>query len=580
MEGVVVSLFSPTSHKGATALALFFVLAATGAAQPLASAIPIPDLGGSGVGSSSGGVFGLPGEGEGTDHLDDLTSPGYLEAAPPQPRPQPVREVFATRTTGEARPERTQVVYPGDAASLRIMAGVVGSQIARQVRFLLGGGQEVVVPVKRVGATGDGWVEARFDPAQLVPEGDVAFVARTTGAGDAPVMQKGLPKVRPDLTVAYHDATMGAPDGSDVSGVDIAEAGGVHRIAFRLEDEQGNSYKRGAVAVAARARWMYLSGHYPAAAGMQLGDDIVHPRTVAGQGWKDQLKVLVWAACYAGEVAGQPPTGAELSGRGLDGADWWDKFGGTLLAYRYIAPTEAAPAVNREFLKRVRRIRVDPSDEARYSTALARAWMAANWRVRATNASAIDSRGNYYYMGTLPAPIPGSRRINRVLKVAPQEAWRRAVDPIRFRTHLEAPLVAALEEVTYESRGSRPFDGVEQFLTAPGVDEYLRQQGFDPADPRVREVLQAKIRYAAHLYYETDAGSMMVADRMAFLASQEGPQVLTRERFRQEMQPSAAAQRTAGGELRIHQYTDQQIDGLLTVAQAALELRTPRVAVQ
>jgi hypothetical protein len=291
--------------------------------------------------------------------------------------------------------------------------------------------------------------------------------------------------------------------------------------------------------------------------------------------------VLIWASCYAGEVAGQPLDGERTYGRGVDGADWWEKFQGTVLGYRQSAPTRAAPAVTREFTRNVAALQVSPKDEHRYSQAVAGAWMRANAKREATFATAIDSQGNYYFMGPTAAPLPGAKVVARVrapsgriaIKAVPRSAWSGAVDLLRGRMQEETPLVQALEEATFAHRGGKPFDSADAFLAAPMVREHLQRQGFDPNDPAVRRTLDLKIRYDAHVYYESDAGMGLLVARLAFLAEREGRHVLSARRIQQELTPSAAAHQLGrDGRLTPWRPDQEQIRQILFLTEAQIEV--------
>lgn len=498
-----------------------------------------------------------------------LGAPAAPAAIPVGPRPDPRTsrldqdDVQVSRDASRPAPG-VAVLYPGDHAGLRIRLGLVAAATAQVVDLYRPDGRVSRVPVSREGGPDSTWLEARFDPADLVPAGPVAYVLESTDAGDAPAFRDDLPAARPDLTVAYHRVRLDerAP-GAHVGARDVFEAGGIHEVPFRLLDDRGGPLATGAVALAAQARWIYASGHYPAGDGLDFGGQEAHPSQVTGAGWPAHLKVLIWSACYAAEVGGQPLDERRLSGRGLDGAAWWDRFHGTVLGYRESAPTQGAPAVIQDFLGRLREAGVGPGDTPRDSRAVARAWMWANGRRRATYATAIDEAGTYYFMGKPEVPLAGAREVGTValadgkgsvaVYAVPQEAWRPAVALLEYATRQEKPLLKVLERGILAHTGGRPFDTIDEFLAAGGVGDLLRAEGYDPADPRVVQVLAGRLRYLQHLYYESDAGSTMVQLRMTHLARRHGPGVLTVERLRAERRPSAAAHANSrAGRLQAH----------------------------
>ena len=598
MKGVVVSLPSPTSHTRAIALTLTLTWLAPLAAQSPPSPFPIPTRGGweptiverpgddqfAGSGEALPGGSGTFGIHPGQPSVGGLSSPGYLAPAPPEVGPSQIfsSPVAAVRQASNGM-QLAEILYPGDDAAVRVQGGVTAATLAQVFRFTRADGQTVDVPAARWGADRDGWIEGRFDPKQLIGEGPTTFVARTTDAGDAPLFRDGVARTLPGMQVAYDDAREEGASGSAFGGIAITEAGGIHRVPFQVLDDRGGSVASGAVAIAAKASWMYFSGHYPAGSGLEYRWERIHPSSIQGAGWRDHLSVLIFASCYAGEVAGQPLAGDRLSGRGLDGAAWWERFRGTVLGYRGSAPTEAAPAVNREFLARVAALRVKPSDKHRYSQAIAGAWMRANGKVVATNATAIDSKGNYYFMGSLEAPLPGAKVIAKVplprgegkvsIRAVPEASWRPPLEHLQAQTGQETPLVRALQDFTYGYRGSKPFDGVDEFLAAPQVARFLQDTGHDPASPEVRRVLARQLRYDAHLFYESDAGMGMLVSRMAWLVEQEGVTALTRERILRELTPSPAAHALGdGGRLRPWKPSAEELDQILLMAEEQARL--------
>jgi hypothetical protein len=442
-------------------------------------------------------------------------------------------------------PERVEILRP-ELSAFYSFRPTHAPSTPLFLRFQVPGQSEVVVEAALDPTWVDPVVRASFDPARIAPAPGGAFVARTTPAGDAVVLRKGLPEVRPDLPVHSLDLSAGQDDRQRWPGAKIVEAGGVASIPYTLQTASGRTLDSGFVPVAARSSWMYVSGHYEAGRGLYLGDEVVNPSSVPGDVWGEHLKVLIFAACYAGEVAGQPQTGEMLYGRGLDGAYWWDKFRGTLLAYRSVAPTQAAPELTREFLRLIQRIQVRPEDRIPYSKALAKAWLMANWKVRASNAIAIDAEGTYYFIGTLDAPIPGTHRLGRVVKAVAQADWRAALAGLEDRYQMETPVMMALEDLTIYERGGKPYDSPEDFLATPEAQRAIRHAGLAPSSPEVVALVRRKLAYAAHIYYESERGLPYLVERMQFLAETEGPGVLTPERLREEITPPHDLHRRLG----------------------------------
>jgi hypothetical protein len=234
------------------------------------------------------------------------------------------------------------------------------------------------------------------------------WATRTTSSGDAPAFLAALTPHRgaaglPTEDLGLLDATR-FPSWFQADGAAILDAGGIRRLPVRLVNAQGTT-TRVALPVAGRAQWMYVSGHYyrreaDEGHGARLFGAPLTPSSVEGSRWKDHLKVLVMAACNAGEISG--PSGERLVSRGVlgptrDGAEWWKKFQGTLLAYRSAAPTKGATEIAQEVVKRFVASGVSPSDPDAWSTRLAETWMDVNLEKRATYATALDSRGRYYF---------------------------------------------------------------------------------------------------------------------------------------------------------------------------------------
>ncbi len=242
--------------------------------------------------------------------------------------------------------------------------------------------------------------------------------------------------------------------------------------------------------------WLYFSGHYPKGSGGTLGGADVRPDVPgAPDAWKGKLEVLIMAACYAGDLW----TGSNLegidAGAGIDGRLWWERFRGTLLAYRGSAPSTGADRIARRFLQLAATISRDPdTDKEGYSRALAKAWMKANGEIRATYATAIDASGNYYWFE------------RGVPKVMPMSKWQTGNDAaVAYQTHL-AP---GLSKIRFELAKLSPFrpatkaelQGTPAYLELMADGEAVKVAGS-------AEALSAKVlewwRYELHVYFETD----------------------------------------------------------------------------
>lgn len=428
----------------------------------------------------------------------------------PEPMPSAPSTAAYLVHRGAAFAAERVVLQRGERATLRVLGDGLADPRPEllRVRFTLADGSELELEARPDGQDYIVPVEADRISAG-VPGGGVA-VFRTRASEDARTFAAEVPAVRAragiraDLLQMVDEADPRAlRDGTrDYSGPDVVDAGGALMVPFTATDPAGNRVAKGAVALAQRAEWMLLSGHYPIADGIDVLGTQVDPESVAGARWPGHLRVLILASCYAGEVGGYAPAGDMQSGRGIDGARWWRKFRGTLLAYRGSAPTGAAPAITRRFLAAVGRIQVSPEDRDAHSTALAKAWLQANAASQATYAVAIDSRGRYHHLGRTEAPLPGAERLGRQVTRAPEEAWGPLVDQLEVRHQVERTVLAALDSHLVEAHGGLPLVGPEEALALPAVRQQAQESGFQPDDPRLVQTVRLHLQYQAHLVYE------------------------------------------------------------------------------
>lgn len=341
-------------------------------------------------------------------------------------------------------------------------------------------------------------------------------------------------------------------------GRELLDAGGAHLVRFVARGE-GLGPVEGALAIAARSRWMVFSGHYRATNQGFLFGKQVNPETIEGSRWKKHLEVLIFAACYAVEIGGQPLDGKRLVGRGLDGALWWRKMDrGTLLGYRKSAPTRAASRLNRIFLEKVRGIRIPRTDRVRYSRAIVRAWMLANFEIDNAWATAVDAEGNYHFSTNLPIEerLGCGRRAGRHgWTVATRECWEGKVGALIERTRMERKIFGPLKRWANFEKGGHP-PTLEEALAADPVVKAAARHGIDLDAGRTKQAIRTWIDYEEHSFYEADSFEhLRVA--VGYLVRTEGWDAVTVDRLRSFMLPPRGSSRIP------HRYEDYALESTI-----------------
>lgn len=442
---------------------------------------------------------------------------------------------------GSPRTKGREILEVAQGAVLKLRPG--GSDLPETlvVELELPGGGTRQEVARREG--GGAWV-LDLDTEDLLPGGPEVAVAafRTTPSRDARVLAGAVEKAAGRGLVPAGKALLledlpgegGRPTRLDYSAGQILDAGGMHRVPFRARAGE-REVLTGEIGIAARAPWIYYSGHYPAGEGGSMFQSPVSPDVVSGKEWPETVEALILAACYAGEIAGQPTDGRPvLWGRGVEGARWWEKFRGTLLGYRVSAPTAAAGGVARELVRRAARLRRS-EDRRERSRALAMAWMRGNLRIRATYATALDADGTYYYIGRLDRPLACARSVGGGIRAAARECWEGEVADLREKWERQRDAVAALKTILALEYGGRPPE-VARALAHEEVREGFRAGGIDPEGEEAREATAAWLTYQEHLFYEVDLPALL---RFAahWIAEREGLDALTVARLREHFTP-------------------------------------------
>jgi hypothetical protein len=249
--------------------------------------------------------------------------------------------------------------------------------------------------------------------------------------------------------------------------------------------------------------WIYFSGHYPRGSGGHLLEASIYPEEIPGTNWPGALEVLVFASCYAVEINTSAAPDFQ-TGYGIDGARWWKKFQGTLLGYRHLAPSRAASAVTRNFLRRVRESDVSPTkDPDGWSRMLAEAWMRGNTMdgTLATNAAAVDSQGRYYAVNNRDLVLEGLQyRTGIRWQTVEQDLW----SPQYERTIGEygAGKVLMEAENLINPYGEAP-PTMEELLASDAYRELAARFGVPPDDPDVVTALREALTTARKEHYES-----------------------------------------------------------------------------
>lgn len=289
---------------------------------------------------------------------------------------------------------------------------------------------------------------------------------------------------------------------SHLSGEEWVEHAGVLSVVVSLLS--GNErIAQGHVLLPGRAEWMVFSGHYPYDSGGRLEGSQIRPETIPGASWKDHLEVLLFASCYAVSVQGYEDAEDLTFGKGLSGSAWWEKFRGTLLGYHGSAPSSGVDVnIARWFMAEVARRGLDPETEEG-SVQMAKLWMDVNLnRAGASNASAIDKGGRYYYLRqserTLRGvPVRGSYRWAE----AEPEHWQGQNQRLAQMQEAMAPVSRALILELYREYGWNA-PSFEVLYQSPKVQEALAKLGPEIPQEAAREILAKRLEYHDHIVFD------------------------------------------------------------------------------
>lgn len=436
-----------------------------------------------------------------------------------------------------ADPATTPVFMDVEEAVIRIdLVGAPGADSPEALTVVFGEGDGVV----RLAAPGRRTPSRDFD-AYPAPHGAVYQVQlpvaqvytapaetrnttyaiyRTTENDDTLTFQKGLKEQagppyrlpRDELAFIDNSGTVsleldanGYPVCSGLQGAgacETFEAGAVAAVPFSVLGAGGAPLATSKLLVERVPDWIYFSGHYPRGSGGHLVDASIYPEAVSGISWKGALEVLLFASCYAVEI-NTPRASGFYSGAGIDGARWWQKFEGTLLGYRHLAPSSAASAVTRKFLGRVGRSPVSAAeDPAGWSRMVAEAWMNGNTMdgVSATNAAAVDSEGRYYFVDDAKVSLDGVQyRTGVVWETVERSAWEPQFRQV-VGEYARDKVISSSYELTNPPGAAPPT--YQEVLASPRYLELMGRYGVPADDPAMLAHLKEECRQTRKDFYE------------------------------------------------------------------------------
>lgn len=354
-------------------------------------------------------------------------------------------------------------------------------------------------------------------PGEAGPEGKTYTLLSSTANGDARSFDRALQAAggRGDLpTTRVGPADQGSIHGNldDDIGAAAFLGGGASDLSYRVEGLAEDL--SGSLFADRSADWIYYSGHYVCGSGGAFG---AQPNTAQTR-WED-VEVVVFASCNAVDVAWQEDQLHQF-GAGTDGRRWWEKFRGTLLGYRTVAPSGGASAVAQRFVSLAatslsggaRPAEVEGVAGSDRSVRIAWAWMRANLATSAIHASAFTDAGDFLY-------IEGGRI--RLKARAGAGGWQAGSDRIALRDGVSRSLTDALRVEFGSGVNGRP-PTLDQILASRSLADtlasedgtrlatLLAESGEIPeASPAALQAwLMSELRtwrgYQLHVYFETD----------------------------------------------------------------------------
>jgi len=329
-------------------------------------------------------------------------------------------------------------------------------------------------------------------------------------------------------------------DSYKVPGHMLFEAGLLQRVKIEIKTVQGQVIEESIIRYGQVPDWIYYSGHYPYDTGGFLGGSNISPFDVEGKGFEKHLEAMIFAACYAVDINNY---NGKIKGAraGVNGSEWWKKFRGTVLGYYGSAPSRGTDAaIAKKFAYRVSKLPEGESSSSEHSIKLAQTWMRVNTvDYRATQASAIDSSGNYYFI-----PRRSVRLRNTTFRtvsgkpwiVQSYEDWQDKNNQMFMEGQIQEHVVNYLKEVSRESNNGKPLS-YDQVKNDEQLKVQAREAGLDPESSNFKDFLRGQLEYEARIFYDVPSNESYF-EAATYLGSQRAlEEVVTTDEIKDHFTP-------------------------------------------